>query len=151
MHPLFNGKIICTCKFYPWYRQALHSKDNENELAQILVGTILSSKMLVRTRPYEWRIGTHNKPAFQVITRNFVCNSPHFPLSLTLSASLIVLYLFNNKEQCLEQFVCLFSLDLPTAVGGGEREKEKESTGPVQAAGSAPWRAAQHSFLRHLR
>lgn len=36
------------------------------------------------------------------------------------------LLLFNNKEHHLKQFVCLFRLDLPTAVIGGENEKQKK-------------------------
>lgn len=40
--------------------------------------------------------------------------------------SLVTLSIFNQKKQhILEQFVYLFSLDLPTAVAEGERQKGK--------------------------
>lgn len=40
------------------------------------------------------------------------------------------LCLFYIKEQCLEQFFCIFSLDLLTTVGKGGTRKEKCSLAP---------------------
>lgn len=39
---------------------------------------------------------------------------------------LLVLLLGYNNQDCLELFAWLFSTDLPTIVGGGEKGKEKD-------------------------
>lgn len=59
--------------------------------------------------------------------------------------SLLVLLLYNNKEHCLEQFICLFSLDLPTAVGSGVKSALTASRCSQQQ--DQPQRAPQHAVL----